>query len=98
MVPKNGEDIIVSVFVRRPTTERDSVVAVKLKDLHFVQLGAVGLLVTSHKEMDSTVNTTAKRVIIVGRGIAGPVLTLLLKLKGWEPVILEKVTRLRNQV
>lgn len=34
------------------------------------------------------------KVIIVGCGIAGPVIALLLKKKGYEPVVLEKVKEL----
>ena len=33
----------------------------------------------------------SKRVLIVGGGIAGPVIAILLKQKGWQPIILEKV-------
>lgn len=33
-------------------------------------------------------------VLIIGCGIAGPVLALLLKKKGYEPIVFEKVNRL----
>ncbi|KAJ7594751.1 hypothetical protein C8J56DRAFT_1002540 [Mycena floridula] len=36
---------------------------------------------------------TRNRVIIVGCGIAGPVLAIFLKLKGYEPVIYERIKR-----
>ena len=35
-----------------------------------------------------------ERVIVVGAGIAGPILALLLHKKGYRPVIVEKVTKL----
>src|SRR5271154_2795926 len=35
-------------------------------------------------------------VLIIGCGIAGPVLALLLKQKGYSPVVFEKVTELGN--
>ena len=38
--------------------------------------------------------TVDEKVIIVGAGIAGPVLALLLHQKGYRPVIVEKVTKL----
>lgn len=38
--------------------------------------------------MDSPVS---QRVLVVGGGIAGSVVALLLKQKGWQPIILEKV-------
>lgn len=34
------------------------------------------------------------RVIIIGCGIAGPVIALLLKKRGYEPIVLEKVKEL----
>ena len=41
------------------------------------------------------VPTTAdEKVIIVGAGIAGPVLAILLHKKGYRPVVVEKVTKL----
>lgn len=36
-------------------------------------------------------SVTSSKVVIVGGGITGPVLALLLKQKGWNPVIVEKV-------
>jgi salicylate hydroxylase len=38
--------------------------------------------------------TTSPKVIIVGCGIAGPVIALLLQKKGYTPIILEKVRQL----
>jgi salicylate hydroxylase len=35
---------------------------------------------------------TSETVLIIGCGVAGPVLALLLKKKGYTPVVLEKVT------
>lgn len=34
------------------------------------------------------------RVLIIGCGVAGPVMALLLKKKGYDPVVLEKVRKL----
>jgi salicylate hydroxylase len=34
------------------------------------------------------------RVVIIGCGIAGPVIALLLKKKGYDPIVLEKVRKL----
>lgn len=31
------------------------------------------------------------KVVVVGGGIIGPVLALLLKQKGWDPIVVEKV-------
>lgn len=36
----------------------------------------------------------SKRVIIVGCGIAGPVIAILLQKKGYTPIIVEKVKKL----
>lgn len=38
--------------------------------------------------------TSTQRVLIIGCGIAGPILALLLKRKGYEPIIFEKVREL----
>lgn len=45
------------------------------------------------KAVNVAVMPTVK-VIIIGCGIAGPVIALLLKKKGYEPVVLEKVKEL----
>jgi salicylate hydroxylase len=37
---------------------------------------------------------SSPRVLIIGCGIAGPVIALLLKKKGYEPMVLEKVRKL----
>lgn len=34
------------------------------------------------------------RVVVIGCGVAGPVIALLLKKKGYDPVVLEKVKKL----
>ena len=36
------------------------------------------------------------KVIVVGGGIAGPVLAILLKSKGYDPIVYEKVDALAN--
>lgn len=36
----------------------------------------------------------SSKVVIVGGGITGPVLALLLKQKGWNPIVVEKVSDL----
>jgi len=41
-------------------------------------------------------STFPSRVVVVGGGIVGPVLALLLKQKGWHPVIVEKVKDVRE--
>ena len=37
---------------------------------------------------------TIPRVLIIGCGVAGPVIALLLKKKGYAPIVLEKVREL----
>jgi salicylate hydroxylase len=37
---------------------------------------------------------SSPKVLIIGCGIAGPVIALLLKKKGYEPIVLEKVRKL----
>lgn len=39
---------------------------------------------------------TKTKVIIVGGGIAGPVLAILLKSKGYDPIVYEKVAALAD--
>lgn len=36
-------------------------------------------------------SSPSRAVVVVGGGIVGPVLALLLKQKGWSPVVVEKV-------
>lgn len=38
-------------------------------------------------------NTARVKVLVVGCGIAGPVLAVFLKLKGYEPVVYERIKR-----
>jgi salicylate hydroxylase len=38
--------------------------------------------------------STSAKVIVIGAGIAGPVLATFLKLKGYQPVIYERVSTL----
>ncbi len=38
--------------------------------------------------------STVGTVLVIGCGIAGPVVALLLKKKGYEPIVLEKVKEL----
>jgi salicylate hydroxylase len=38
----------------------------------------------------------APRVLIIGCGVAGPVIALLLNRKGYDPVVLEKVMKLAD--
>jgi len=35
---------------------------------------------------------TSQTVLVIGSGVAGPILALLLKKKGYLPIVLEKVT------
>jgi len=37
---------------------------------------------------------SSPKVLVIGCGIAGPVIALLLKRKGYEPIVLEKVRQL----
>ena len=39
---------------------------------------------------------TKTKVIVVGGGIAGPVLAILLKLKGYDPIVYERVDALAD--
>lgn len=39
-------------------------------------------------------SSPSSKIVIVGGGITGPVLALLLKQKGWNPVVVEKVSDL----
>lgn len=38
-------------------------------------------------------SSTHTKVIVVGCGIAGPVLAIFLKLKGYEPVVYERLSQ-----
>ena len=40
--------------------------------------------------------TGQTEVIIAGAGIAGPVLAIFLKLKGYEPIIYEKINEVND--
>jgi salicylate hydroxylase len=40
--------------------------------------------------------STAPVVLIIGCGIAGPVIAILLKRKGYHPIVFEKVSKLAD--
>lgn len=47
-------------------------------------------------DMASQLEGSGTKVILVGAGIAGPVLATFLKLKGYEPVLYERTTGLTD--
>jgi salicylate hydroxylase len=51
------------------------------------------LLLNCHKIINR-MSSTSRKVIIIGCGISGPIVALLLKQKGYNPVVLEKVREL----
>ena len=62
--------------------------------LHFLFITAFSINRFNPSSSHFRMTTTSPKVIIIGCGIAGPILTLLLKRKGYSPIVLEKVRQL----